>query len=78
MLGSLAAVPLPDRGDGVELPPMSLDPLSKRLFENHRIETLVSVWPRSPKRVLRVSAQLYNDEAQFRTLARAVSEELSA
>jgi isopenicillin-N epimerase len=78
MLGSLAAVPLPDRRDGIELPPMSLDPISKRLFEKHRIETLVSVWPRSPKRVLRVSAQLYNDEAQFRTLGRAVSEELSA
>jgi isopenicillin-N epimerase len=78
MLGSLAAVPLPERRDGVELPPMSLDPISKGLFETHRIETLVSVWPRSPKRVLRASAQLYNDEAQFRTLARAVSEELSA
>jgi len=78
MLGSLAAVPLPDRRDGVELPPMSLDPISKELFEKHRIETLVSVWPRSPKRVLRASAQLYNDESQFRTLARALSEALSA
>jgi isopenicillin-N epimerase len=78
MLGSLAAVPLPDRRDGVELPPMSLDPVSKELFEKHRIETLVSVWPRSPSRVLRISAQLYNDEAQFRTLARAVTEAVSA
>jgi isopenicillin-N epimerase len=78
MLGSLAAVPLPDRRDGVELPPMSLDPVSKELFEEHRIETLVSVWPRSPSRVLRISAQLYNDEAQFRTLARAVTEAVSA
>jgi isopenicillin-N epimerase len=77
MLGSLAAVPLPDRRDGVELPPMSLDPVSKELFEKHRIETLVSVWPRSPSRVLRISAQLYNDEAQFRTLARAVTEAVS-
>jgi isopenicillin-N epimerase len=78
MLGSLAAVPLPDRGDGAELPPMSLDPISRELFEKHRIETLVSVWPRSPRRVLRVSAQLYNDESQFRTLARALTEALSA
>lgn len=78
MLGSLAAVPLPDRRDGAELPPMSLDPLSRDLFEKHKIETLVSVWPRSPRRVLRVSAQLYNDEAQFKTLARALSEALSA
>jgi len=78
MLGALAAVPLPARRDGVELPPMSLDPISKELFEKHRIETLVSVWPRSPSRVLRISAQLYNDEAQFRTLARAVTEAVSA
>jgi isopenicillin-N epimerase len=78
MLGSLAAVPLPPRRDGVELPPMSLDPLSRDFFEKHRIETLVSVWPRSPERVLRVSAQLYNEEAQFQTLARALKELLSA
>jgi isopenicillin-N epimerase len=77
MLGSLAAVPLPSRRDGVELPPMSLDPISRELFEKHRIETLVSVWPRSPERVLRVSAQLYNVEAQFRTLARALTEVVS-
>jgi isopenicillin-N epimerase len=78
MLGSLAAVPLPERRDGVDLPPMSLDPISKELFERHRIEALVSVWPRSPSRVLRVSAQLYNDESQFRTLARALTQALSA
>ena len=78
MLGSLAAVPLPERRDGVDLPPMSLDPISKDLFEKHRIEALVSVWPRSPSRVLRVSAQLYNDESQFRTLARALTQAISA
>jgi isopenicillin-N epimerase len=57
---------------------MSLDPISKHLFEAHRIEVLVSVWPRSPRRVLRASAQLYNEESQFKTLARAVTEALSA
>jgi isopenicillin-N epimerase len=72
MVGSLAAVPLPARRDGAELPPLSLDPLGRELFESHRIETLVSVWPRSPERVLRASAQLYNEEAQFETLARAL------
>jgi isopenicillin-N epimerase len=78
MVGSLAALPLPPRADGAELPPMSLDPLSKHLFEAYRIEVLVSVWPRSPLRVLRASAQLYNEEPQFETLARAVKEALSA
>ncbi|MGH9323999.1 MAG: aminotransferase class V-fold PLP-dependent enzyme [Vicinamibacteria bacterium] len=73
MVASLAAVPLPDRKDGLDLPPMGLDPVSKELFERHRIEALASVWPHSPKRVLRISAQLYNTEDQIRTLARALT-----
>jgi isopenicillin-N epimerase len=78
MVGSLAAVPLPPREDGLDLPPMSQDPVAKHLFETYRIEALVSVWPRSPGRVLRASAQLYNDESQFETLSRALTESLSA
>jgi isopenicillin-N epimerase len=78
MLGSLAAVPLPERKDGVELPPMSLDPLGRELFEQHRIEVLVSVWPQSPKRVLRISTQLYNDEEQVRLLGRTLVETVNA
>jgi isopenicillin-N epimerase len=78
MLGSLAAVPLPDRADGRLLPPMSLDPIGPELFERYRIEVLASVWPRSPKRVLRVSAALHNDEGQVETLARALRELLGA
>lgn len=78
MLGSLAAVPLPDRTEDLGLPPMSLDPLTRQLFEKYRIEVLASVWPRSPKRVIRVSAQLYNEEEQFRTLARALQDLLAA
>lgn len=74
MVGSLAAVLLPERPEPLDLPPMSLDPLTLELFEKHRIETLTSVWPRSPKRVLRASAQLYNDEEQFRMLLGAVRE----
>ena len=77
MLGSLAAVPLPDRSVDLGLLPMSSDPIGKELFDQHHIEVLVSVWPRSPKRVLRVAAQLYNDEEQYRTLARALKELLS-
>jgi isopenicillin-N epimerase len=78
MVGSLAAVPLPERRDGADLPSMNLDPLGKDLFERHRVEVLVSVWPRSPERVLRISTQLYNDEEQVRRLARALGEILKA
>jgi isopenicillin-N epimerase len=63
MLGSLAAVPLPRRGDGVDLPP--IDPVSADLFERTD-RGLVSAGRAFAQRVLRVSAQLYNEEAQFR------------
>jgi isopenicillin-N epimerase len=74
MLGSLAAVPLLDRKEDLGLLPLSLDPISRELFERHRIEVLASVWPHSKHRVLRVSAQLYNDEEQIRILACALRE----
>jgi isopenicillin-N epimerase len=72
MVGSLAAVPLPDRKEDLGLLPLSLDPISRELFDRHRIEVLASVWPHSRHRVLRVSAQLYNEEEQVRILARAL------
>jgi len=76
MLGSLAAVPLPP-GASSELPPMSVDPIMTTLYERHRIEILASVWPAAPARVLRVSAQIYNDEAQYVRLAGALAEILA-
>ncbi len=74
MVGSLAAVPLPRREHDLGLLPMSLDPITKDLFDRYRIEVLASVWPRSPERVIRVSAQLYNDEGQIHTLVNALKE----
>jgi hypothetical protein len=38
----------------------------------------VSVWPASPGRVLRVSAQIYNEESQYARLAGALQEALAA
>ncbi len=71
MIGSMAALPLPDGEAG---PPSSLyvDPLQQRLFDAHRIEVPISPWPASPRRVLRVSAQLYNDAGDYRRLASAL------
>jgi isopenicillin-N epimerase len=69
MLGALASVPLP----GAPRPaPPARDPLQDTLFTRHRIEVPVIAWPRSPGRLLRVSAQLYNTAAQFLRLARAL------
>ena len=34
-----------------------------------RIEVPIMPWPAPPKRVLRISAQAYNEEGQYRLLA---------
>jgi len=68
MLGSMAAVPLPD---GEREPGLELDPLQRELLGRHSIEVPVMSW-RRPRRVLRVSAQLYNEIAQYERLAAAL------
>jgi isopenicillin-N epimerase len=76
MIGSLAAVPLPD---GAPEPPRSalhLDPLQERLLRRHGIEVPVIPWPAPPRRLLRVSAQLYNAAEQYERLAGALRHEL--
>lgn len=72
MIGSLAAVPLPPARDAAEAAPLSVDPIMAALFERHRIEVVASVWPASPGRVLRVSAQIYNHDSQYQRLAEAL------
>lgn len=73
MLGSLASIPLPDSPD--EAPPTSplyADPLQDRLREEFAIEVPVIPWPAWPKRVLRISSQLYNSLPQYELLANAL------
>ncbi len=77
MLGSLASVPLPAT-DAPGVAPLGLDPLQLALFERHRIEVPVVRWPQPTLRLLRVSPQLYNSDAQHEYLAAAVAAELAA
>ena len=65
MTGSMAAVPLPD-GPG--------DPLQDALLADYRIEVPIMPWPQPPKRLIRVSAQLYNEEREYVRLAEALGE----
>ena len=76
MVGSLAAVPLPDATEAPR-PPLGLDPLQIRLFERHRFELPLPFWPAPPRRLLRISAQLYNRAEQYDRLAAVLREELS-
>ncbi len=76
MIGSLAAVPLPD-GDAAA-PMAAPDPLQRALFERHRIEVPLHPWPAPPRRLLRIAAQAYNDLEDYRALADALATELKA
>jgi isopenicillin-N epimerase len=60
LLGSLATVPLPDGPDSA---------LHEVLWTQDAIEVPVFPWPAAPRRLLRISAQLYNTIAQFEVLA---------
>jgi len=78
MIGSLASIPLPDAlSPEPAKSPLYLDPLQDRLLANYRIEVPIIPWPAPPKRLLRISAQLYNSLPQYRLLADALDEELS-
>jgi isopenicillin-N epimerase len=76
MLGSMASVPLPDSPCGTAVNPGDVDPLHHCLFERHRLEVPVFPWPAPPRRLVRVSAHLYNQPADYDRLAEALAQEL--
>jgi isopenicillin-N epimerase len=76
MLGNLAALSLPDGADAPPSSALYADPLQLALFERHRIEVPVPPWPAPPRRLIRVSAQIYNTIADYDALATALREEL--
>ena len=77
MLGSLACVVLPD-SPTMETGWRVRDPIQGRLFEGWGIEVPIMRWPAAPRRLLRISAQLYNTPDQYARLADALGKELAA
>lgn len=76
-IGSLTAIPLPDAAaDALPQLPFNEYPLQDKLRLKHRIEVPVISWPSPPKRVLRISAQLYNSLPQYERLAESLMSEL--
>jgi isopenicillin-N epimerase len=74
MIGTLASVPLPDttaRSAG-----SMHDALQAIVYERHRVEVPIFVFPEHPRRLVRISAQAYNSLAQVELLARALRAEL--
>jgi isopenicillin-N epimerase len=63
MIGSLVALPLAD-GSGHQL--------HDELIDQAAIEVPIMPWPAAPRRLVRISAQRYNDLAQYERLAAAL------
>jgi isopenicillin-N epimerase len=76
MIGSLASIRVPD--GPTEVGWRRVDPLQRRLFDAWSIEVPVMTWPAAPRRLLRISAQLYNRREHYERLAQALVKELSS
>jgi isopenicillin-N epimerase len=77
MIGSLAALPLPDGSPGTPRSALYADPLQDTLLEEYRIEVPIVPWPAPPRRLVRISAQLYNELGQYEKLGAALSRTLA-
>jgi isopenicillin-N epimerase len=70
-IGSMASVLLPGEV-GAPAAGADSDPLQAALFESHAIEVPVIAWPQARRRIVRVSAQLYNTLSDYERLAHAL------
>lgn len=71
LLGAMAALPLPDADPSASQEP---DPIQNRLLDEYRIEVPFIPWPGPANRLLRISAQLYNELEDYEKLASALGE----
>ncbi len=83
MIGSLVALPLPngplpDGSTGMAVESLFGDEIQQKLLSRYRIEVPVFPFPAPPKRLIRISAQLYNDKREYQHLAEALVAELKA
>ncbi len=74
MVGSIATLILPDAKDDDREFIFDADPLQAALRERHGVEVPVFAWPAPPKRLLRISAQLYNEPRDYERLAEGLAE----
>lgn len=75
MIGSMASIPVPDLPDlpaPTAVSALELDALHDALFRDHAIEVPVVTCPEHPGRLLRISAQAYNELDDYERLAAAL------
>jgi len=77
MIGSMAALPLPDGTGDAPSAALYTDPLQDLLIAEHGIEVPVVPWPEPPKRLIRISAQIYNEADEYRRLGDALLRQLA-
>jgi len=76
MLGTLVSLPLPAGKASARPDAFAIDPLQRALFDAHRIEVPVFPFPAPPARLVRISAQVYNEAQEYEALAAALRAEL--
>jgi len=69
MIANLASVPIPPTTDAAPSGFNHFDSLQDKLFHEFKIELFVTYWPNHPSRLIRISPQIYNTEAQYRYLS---------
>jgi isopenicillin-N epimerase len=72
MVGAMAAVSIPDGRPEGPRSPLYLDPLQDELLGRFGVEVPIVTFPAPPKRLVRVSAQLYNTLEEHMYLADAL------
>jgi isopenicillin-N epimerase len=72
MIGAIAAVPLPQQFGAPATTLGGIDPLQNWLWEEFQIEVPIIPWFNPTQKLIRVSAQMYNDLDQYRYLAEAL------
>jgi isopenicillin-N epimerase len=72
MIASLASFPLPDGDGSPSTSPLYADPLQDVLLHDFGIEVPIIPWPEPPGRLIRISAQVYNERAEFERLGEAL------
>lgn len=65
MIGSMASLPIPDG---------EMNALRDALFDQYHIEVPIMPFPAPPKRLIRISAQIYNTLDQYKYLATAIAQ----
>jgi isopenicillin-N epimerase len=74
MIGTMAAVRIPDARNT----PPAADDTGSRLYDEFGVQVPIIGWPAHPKRLMRISGQLYNTAEQYEYAGRALRRVIGA